>query len=143
MIVTLVMSRVGAASLLYVSRSWSLHAAKTDTEHRRCGSDPQHPAHASSTPIIKMHAFHIEKPSRAEPRYRYGTRFTVSHIGPTCHPGDAVPERHASPAAARRAPCAGKEEAEGPCRIRPSSSPLLSVRSLLHLHMSSAASSAR
>lgn len=40
--------------------------------------------------------------------------YPQSEMRPTCHPGDAVRARHASPTAARRAPCAGRRRRRVP-----------------------------
>ena len=115
MILILVVNRGRSRCLLHVSRSWSQIPTPALHPHR----------HRTLTYTCTLTA------SRAEPNRAIGIRAFYPQrereIRPTCHPGDAVRARHASPAAARRAPCAGKEEAESPRRIRPSSSPLSAV----------------
>ncbi|KAK9526027.1 hypothetical protein VZT92_016686 [Zoarces viviparus] len=87
------------------------------------GASTTEPSRAAATRISQpppTDTVHREEPSRAGPSYRQHA-FCRSERRPTCHPGDADRARHAS-RAARRAPCAGMEEAEGRCRITPSSS---------------------
>lgn len=99
-----------AASLLDVSRPTAAAAAAERTEHRRfLRASRAEPSRAS-------------RPSSSTTSVREETYLPSW----TCGSGASRLST-----AARRAPCAGKEEAESPCRITFSSS---SVRSFLHLN---------
>lgn len=98
------------------SRSWSVRPARTDTNRDM----------DRSRSAFRQHGSFKDWTSRAEPSQNIGTNWVCPPLQrrPTFHPGDAGRPRHASPAAARRAPCAEREEVESPSES--SSAPLQS-----------------
>lgn len=71
--------------------------------------------HRASSTGTGAAARRTRRPKHAEPIRSERFRPSPSRPGPTCHPGDAVRQRHASSAAARRAPRARRRR-RGKCR---------------------------